>query len=357
VDTPATRPPHLPAAPMLEHGGRLRAAAAHYGIPAAAWLDLSTGINPDPWPVPPLPASVWQRLPEDDDGLEAAAASLYGNPGLLPVAGSQAAIQLLPALLPRAAVACLSPLYAEHPHCWRNAGHRVRLLGGSLPRALTAATPYVLLCNPNNPTATAHTRAALLDAAGELNRRGGWLIVDEAFIDPTPADSVTDLAGTAAAPRLIVLRSLGKFFGLAGARVGFVFAAADLLRRMRAELGPWTVSGPARSVARRALADLDWQQAARHRLLAAGERLRGLLAAHGEVRGTALFATLCRADSAQIHDHLARRGILTRLFAEHGLLRFGLPGSEDDWQRLHAALQSLPQQAAVTRPGAMHADA
>ncbi|HRD91109.1 MAG TPA: threonine-phosphate decarboxylase, partial [Accumulibacter sp.] len=110
---------------MLEHGGRLRAAAAHYGIPPAAWLDLSTGINPDPWPVPPLPASVWQRLPEDDDGLEASAASLYGNPGLLPVAGSQAAIQLLPALLPRAAVACVSPLYAEHPHCWQKAGHRV----------------------------------------------------------------------------------------------------------------------------------------------------------------------------------------------------------------------------------------
>ncbi|HRL77378.1 MAG TPA: threonine-phosphate decarboxylase CobD [Candidatus Accumulibacter phosphatis] len=342
---------------MLEHGGRLRAAAAHYGIPTGEWLDLSTGINPDPWPVPPLPASAWQRLPEDDDGLEAAAASAYGNPGLLPVAGSQAAIQLLPALLPRAAVACVSPLYAEHPHCWQKAGHRVRLITGSLSRALAAATPYVLLCNPNNPTATAHTRAALLHAASELKRRGGWLIVDEAFIDPTPDDSVADLAGTPAAPRLIVLRSLGKFFGLAGARVGFVLAAAELLQRMRAELGPWTVSGPARSVARLALADLDWQRTARHRLLAAGERLHDLLAAHGEVHGTALFATLRRADGAQLHDHVAHRGILTRLFAEHGLLRFGLPASEDDWQRLHAALQSLPQQAAVTQPGAMHADA
>ena len=206
----------------------------------------------------------------------------------------------------------------------------MRLIEGSLSRAITAATPYVLLCNPNNPTATAHSHAALLDAAGELNRRGGWLIVDEALIDPTPGDSVTDLAGTPATPRLIVLRSLGKFFGLAGARVGFVFAAADLLRRMRAELGPWTVSGPARSVARLALADLDWQRTVRHGLLATGERLHGLLATHGEVRGTALFATL-------------RRGILTRLFAEHGLRRFGLLGNEDDWQRLHAALQSLPQ--------------
>jgi cobalamin biosynthetic protein CobC len=187
---------------MLEHGGRLRAAAAHYGIPLADWLDLSTGINPSPWPLPPLPASVWQRLPEEEDGLEAAAAACYGNANLLPVAGSQAAIQLLPTLLPRAVIACLSPLYAEHPQAWQNAGHRLRMLDGKLSRALAAATPYVLLCNPNNPTASRHSRDALIDAARRLNQRGGWLIVDEAFIDPTPEDSVADLAGTADAPRL-----------------------------------------------------------------------------------------------------------------------------------------------------------
>ncbi len=323
---------------MLEHGGRLRAAAAHYGIPTGEWLDLSTGINPDPWPVPPLPASAWQRLPEDDDGLEAAAASAYGNPGLLPVAGSQAAIQLLPALLPRAAVACVSPLYAEHPHCWQKAGHRVRLITGSLSRALAAATPYVLLCNPNNPTADRHPRELAVDAAAQLRKRGGWLIVDEAFIDATPEHSLTPLAGTAEAPNLIVFRSLGKFFGLAGLRVGFLFAAPELLTKMAEAIGPWSIAGPSRAAATLALADNAWQATTRQRLHADGERLRQLLAPLGEVKATPLFATLNAAATGELHEHLARRAILTRRYEANPLLRVGLPPDEAGWQRLKAAL-------------------
>ena len=324
---------------MLEHGGRLREAAAHYNIPLADWLDLSTGINPEAWPVPPLPPEVWQRLPESGDGLEAAAAAYYGNENLLPVAGSQAAIQLLPTLLPRAVAACISPLYSEHPQAWQRAGHRLRFLqNATLPRALAAATPYVLLCNPNNPTADQHPREIAVDAARQLKKRGGWLIVDEAFIDPTPAESLAALAGTAEAPNLIVLRSLGKFFGLAGARVGFVFAAPDLLGKMAEAMGPWTIAGPARAVARLALADRNWQETARQQLLAAGQRLRALLLAHGEVRATALFATLTCGQPAELHEFLARRGILVRRFEQQALLRFGLPNSEADWQRLSDAL-------------------
>src|SRR5574343_632788 len=210
---------------MLEHGGRLRAAAAHYNIPLASWLDLSTGLNPEAWPVPALPASIWQRLPETGDGLEEAAASYYGNANLLPV-----------------------------------------------PRSLAVATPYVLLCNPNNPTADRHPHEVVIDAARQLKKRGGWLIVDEAFVDAMPELSLTPLAGSEEAPNLIVFRSLGKFFGLAGARVGFVFAAPDLLNRMSEAMGPWTISGPSREVARQALLDAAWQDTVRPRLLAAGER-------------------------------------------------------------------------------------
>ena len=324
---------------MLEHGGRLRQAAAHYDIPLADWLDLSTGINPQGWPVPALPAAVWQRLPESDDGLEAAAAAYYGNPNLLPVAGSQAAIQWLPALLPKAAVACIAPLYAEHPHAWQQAGHKVRYLqNATLPRALAAATPYILLCNPNNPTADRHPHELVLDAARQLHKRGGWLIVDEAFVDATPELSVTPLAGTPEAPNLIVLRSLGKFFGLAGVRVGFVFAAPGLLRRMQEPMGPWAVSGPSREAARLALADTAWQAAARPQLQAAGERLRHLLAPLGEVKATALFATLSSPHSNELFDYLARRAILTRRFDQQPLLRCGLPADEAGWQRLATAL-------------------
>lgn len=324
---------------MLEHGGRLREAAAHYDIPLDRWLDLSTGINPEAWPVPALPAAVWQRLPEVGDGLESAAAAYYGNPKLLPVAGSQAGIQWLPALLPKAAVACIAPIYAEHPQAWQHAGHKLRFLqNATLPRALAAATPYVLLCNPNNPTADRHPYDAVIDAARQLKKRGGWLVVDEAFIDATPELSLTPLAGTDEAPNLVAFRSLGKFFGLAGARVGFVFAAPDLLNRMQEAMGPWTIPGPSREVGRQALLDTAWQDAARSRLLAQADRLQKLLAPFGEVKATSLFATLNSPHAGELHEHLARRAILTRRFDQQPLLRFGLPGNAAEWQRLADAL-------------------
>jgi cobalamin biosynthetic protein CobC len=322
---------------VLEHGGRLRAAARQYEIPLADWLDLSTGINPNGYPVPPLDPACWQRLPEDDDGLEAAAAAYYGNPRLLALPGSQAAIQILPTLFLPAAIACLSPIYEEHPQAWARAGHRLRRLP-SLPRALAAATPNIVLCNPNNPTALTLPREALLDAAAQLQRRGGWLIVDEAFADADADNCVAPLAGSEDAPNLIVLRSLGKFFGLAGARVGFIFGATDKLDRLREAIGPWAISGPARAVATGALADTAWQAQARVELAAAGRRLAALLVPLGEVSSTALFSTVTTADVSALCEHFARRAILIRCFETAGLLRFGLPGNETEWQRLASAI-------------------
>ena len=326
---------------MLEHGGRLRLAAQQSGIALADWVDLSTGINPEAYPVPAIDARCWQRLPEDDDGLEAAAAAYYGNPRLLALPGSQAAIQGLPALFPTAAVVCLSPLYEEHPHAWQRAGHRLRRLP-TLARALAAATPNVLLCNPNNPTASRIPRDELLAAAEQLHRRGGWLIVDEAFADAEADDAVVDQAGSDDYPNLVVLRSLGKFFGLAGARVGFVFGAAEKLERLRDTLGPWPLANPARFAARAALEDVAWQQGARARLVAASQRLAALLAPLGEVSRTSLFCTIKSERVAALYEQLARRAILTRRFDASGLLRVGLPGDEREWQRLAAAIAAIP---------------
>jgi cobalamin biosynthetic protein CobC len=196
----------------------------------------------------------------------------------------------------------------------------------------------VLLCNPNNPTAEHHPHDVAVDAAKQLKKRGGWLIVDEAFMDATPAESLAPLAGTADAPNLIVLRSLGKFFGLAGARVGFVLAAPDILNRMTESIGPWTVSGPAREVARLALLDADWQTAMREKLTLAGARLLEMLQPLGEVKGAHLFVTLNSPHTAELHLYLAQQGILTRIFDQQPLLRFGLPGNEPDWQRLSSVL-------------------
>ena len=312
---------------------------ADSAAPSLPQLDLSATGNPEGWPVLPLPAAAWHRLPAGDDGLEAAAASYYGNANLLPVAGALAATRLLPALLPRAVVACIGPLAGAHVEAWTQAGHRPRLLqNATLPRALSAATPYVLLANPNDVTADRQPHAVAVDAAKQLKKRGGWLIVDETFSDATPDDSLASLAGSAEAPNLIVLRSLDHFFGLAGARVGFVLAAPDLLAKMAAAMGPWTVAGPSRAAARLALLDTAWQATMRSRLLAAGQRLQQMLAPFGEVKSTALFAALKTPGAAELHAHLARHGILVRHFEQPALLRFGLPGDEASWQHLAAAL-------------------
>lgn len=329
---------------MLEHGGRLRQAARLSTIPLEDWVDLSTGINPQSWPVPPLPPEVWQRLPEADDGLEAAAAACYGNTRLLALPGSQAAIQTLPSLFPSAAIACLAPLYAEHPAAWQAAGHQLRQLpAGNLKRALAAATPRVLLCNPNNPTGHQLARDDILAAAEQLARRGGWLFVDEAFADATPEISVADLAGSEASPNLVVFRSLGKFFGLAGARVGFLLGQPELLQALAEKLGPWAVNHPARWVAARALADTAWQAQARLDLAAASARLAALLAPLAQAAppaATPLFVTLALAQPKPLFNFLRDRGILVRLFPEAGLLRFGLPGSQAHWDKLAATLDA-----------------
>uniref|UniRef100_A4XT52 threonine-phosphate decarboxylase n=1 Tax=Ectopseudomonas mendocina (strain ymp) TaxID=399739 RepID=A4XT52_ECTM1 len=322
---------------MLEHGGRLRAAAQRYGIPLEDWLDLSTGIAPYGWDLPPVPAQAWARLPEINDGLEAAARDYYGAASLLPVAGSQAAIQALPRLRTHSNVGILAPTYAEHAAAWRREGHRItKLSEGSVHRALPQLD-VLLVVNPNNPTGRLIEPARLLDWHDELAERGGWLVVDEAFIDCTPQHS---LAAYSDMPGLIVLRSFGKFFGLAGLRLGFVLAAQALLDELDALLGPWAVSGPARSLARHLLADSDGQRRQRERLLADGERLAALLRDCGlpPTGGSALFQFCCTRRAVPCMELLARRGILIRLFAELDSLRFGLPADEAGWLRLEQGL-------------------
>lgn len=333
---------------MLEHGGALNAAARRWGRPAADWLDLSTGINPQTYPLPPIPKDCWQRLPQDDDGLLDIARAYYGGPHLLPVAGSQAAIQALPRLFPPGPVLMPTPLYAEHAAAWRKAGHEVRPwpclddTGHAATESLLdhlADCRHVLLCQPNNPTGLYFETSFLLDLAQRLKARGGCLIADEAFMDATPEDS---LAGATGEPGLVVLRSLGKFFGLAGARVGFVLAWPALLTALATELGPWTVAGPSRWVARHALADQAWQTAQRHHLAQAGTRLARLLQSHlGASSGCGLFQWLRHPQAPAIHEALAQRGILVRLFADPASLRFGLPDAEAGWSRLDTALKEI----------------
>lgn len=319
---------------MLEHGGRLRAAAAHWNIPLADWLDLSTGIAPWAYPLPAPPAEVWQRLPEegsDGDGLDAVAQACYGSGRVQLLPGSQAGIQWLPRLVPPGRVAIPAPLYNEHPAAWRAAGHT--------PVGWEEAADYAVLCNPNNPTGKSHGRDALLARARGLR----LLVVDEAFIDAEPADSLAAVAGAPGFENIVVLRSLGKFYGLAGARVGCAIGAPALLDRLAAAIGPWAIAHPARWAARLALADADWQAAQRARLRAASPRLAALLAecGLGAPTGTALFQYVATGRAAELHEALAARGILVRRFDAPSALRFGLPGTEEEWHRLNQALKEI----------------
>lgn len=333
---------------MLEHGGRLRRAARTHGIPVADWLDLSTGISPYGWPVPPVPAAVWQRLPEDDDGLIEVARDYYRAPQLLPIAGSQAAIQALPRLRASSRVGVILPGYAEHAHAWHAAGHAVERLPASRLMAEVQRFDVVVLIHPNNPGGERFDRDALLDLHARLAARGGWLVVDEAFMDATPEAS---LCPDSERDGLIVLRSVGKFFGLAGARAGFACASAPLLEALRERLGPWTLAGPTRFMLSQALADRAWQGRAREWLHASARRLAAVLSVHGleQGGGTAYFQWRHHADAAALHAALARRGILTRLFGidEAGIdsLRFGLPPDEAGFLRLDAALAGASHEA------------
>ena len=325
---------------MLEHGGRLRRAAQQYGIAEVDWLDLSTGINPLGWPVPTVPADVWQALPQDDDELNAAAQEYYGTTKLLAVAGSQAAIQALPMLRPPAHVALVAPSYAEHAHAWQRQGHTVISVPATEILQLGADTKVVVIVNPNNPTGVLFSRDELLGLHTQLAARGGWLVVDEAFMDATPEHS---LASACPRPGLIVLRSLGKFFGLAGARVGFVLAEENVLQPLAELLGPWTIAAPSRYAATLALRDKDWQRATRAAVPNVSQRLAELLHDAGLIPsgGCTLFQWVCFTDAARVHEQLARKGILTRLYDAPPSVRFGLPRDEMQWMRLTDALNGI----------------
>jgi cobalamin biosynthetic protein CobC len=326
---------------MLEHGGNLFKASQKYNLKQQDWLDLSTGINPNGWAVPvSLPAKIWSHLPIENDGLLEAAQAYYDCDDLLAVAGSQAAIQALPRLRKYSRVGILAPAYAEHGHAWRQAGHVVVELDSSAINDALPELDVLVIINPNNPTAEQFSPSQLLLWHQQLAHNGGWLLVDEAFIDCTPEYSLVDnqpLEG------LIILRSIGKFFGLAGLRIGFVFATAELLDELAELLGPWPIAQASRYITKLALTDTDWQQQQRQVLPQSGQRLNALLTRYNlsPTAGCALFQWVRTTRAEQWYQLFAQQGIFTRLFKQPASLRFGLPESESDWQRLTQTLEKI----------------
>jgi cobalamin biosynthetic protein CobC len=330
--------------PPLLHGGNLGAAVALFPGAPKPFIDLSTGINPFAYPLPALAPEIFARLPDPDsvERLQAAAAACYGAPSpahVVAAPGTQSLLPHIAALLEPGRAEILGPTYGEHARVAAGAGHQVVDMP-DLDRMGAAALSVVV--NPNNPDGRLLAKPAMLDLGERVKAAGGILVVDEAFVDAVGEDR--SVAPDVARDALIVLRSFGKFFGLAGVRLSFALASPELATRLRHALGPWAVSGPAIALATAALADRDWIDAMRGRLVAAAARLDTLLGDAGltVVGGTPLFRLIKAARAPQLFYRLGVAGILVRHFPDQpGLLRIGLPGAEADWERLRVAFARM----------------
>jgi cobalamin biosynthetic protein CobC len=324
----------------MKHGGDLTEAMARYGGSPQMWLDLSTGVNPWPWPIPAdLPGALWQRLPSraDEENLIAAAREAYAVPAdaeVVAASGTQSLIQWLPQLASDGPVAIVEPTYNEHAAAWRMGGHEV--IARADLDVLPDAVRHVVVVNPNNPDGRIMSRAVLARVAEQLRGRGGWLVVDEAFADIEPDIGVVELP-------VVVLRSFGKFYGLAGLRLGFAIASPDIARRIALALGPWPCSGPALTIGAAALRDREWADCTRVKIQVQARKLDAVLTGAGFTiaGGTGLFRLARRSDASKIHTALATKHIWCRRFEwADDLLRFGLPPGDRELQRLAAALGS-----------------
>jgi cobalamin biosynthetic protein CobC len=328
----------------LPHGGDLGAARRLFPDAPEPFIDLSTGINPHSYPLPRLSSDVFERLPEPSalDRLAAVAADTYGAPSadhVVAAPGTQILLPLVAGLVPPGRAAVLCPTYAEFRRVAALAGHDVTEVGEI--HQLEDADLAVVV-NPNNPDGRSFKKDQLRNLADALERRSGLLVVDEAFMDVGPAGA--SLAGEVERRNIVVLRSFGKFYGLAGLRLGFALAAPALAARLAASLGPWAVSGPAIAIGKAALVDVRWAEAMRKRLEGDARLLDSMATDSGIeiVGGTSLFR-LARVPAAEtLFRHLGRAGILVRRFTERpAWLRIGLPGSEAAWDRLRATLASF----------------
>lgn len=328
---------------MRDHGGNLDAAQARFG--GGDWIDLSTGINRQPYPLPPLPAQAWTDLPTAATTaalIRAAQDAFATDAPLLALSGAQAAIQLVPHLFAPGRAAVLGPTYNEHAACLRAAGWQV---SDCTTLDALAGADLAVVVNPNNPDGRAWSRADLLALAGDV----GCLLVDESFIEATPELSVADCASD----RLIVLRSFGKFWGLAGLRLGFVLGGRDSIDQLSGMAGPWPVSGAALEIGRIALADTGWRDATIRRLNAEARQMDALAQGAGWqlVGGTALFRTYATPDATAAQTALAQDQIWSRIFpySPHWL-RLGLPGSASEWARLAQALDGISRYRGLHPP-------
>jgi cobalamin biosynthesis protein CobC len=340
----------IAAGRFAHHGGRLAAARSLFPDVPQPWVDLSTGINPRSYPAPRASQRARNRLPEPTElaRLEAVAAAAFGvtDPArVVATPGTECALRLLPQIMNLHTSVIVGPTYGSHADAWTRAGASTQTIALEEAHAHAERAACLTIVNPNNPDGRSVDRPRLLELHDSLARHGGALIVDEAFAEVVPEISVAAEAGAAAAPKLIVLRSFGKFFGLAGLRLGFIVAATPLAATIRSLIGEWPISSDALAAGLAAYADIRWMNRERTVLEKSARRLDSLLTLNGFERagGTSLFRLARAADARERFTRLLAAGILVRPFDyAPDLLRFGLPRGREQWRRLAAALGRRP---------------
>ena len=314
-----------------DHGGNLDAAIRHYGGAREGWIDLSTGINRQSYPVPAISPAAWSALPTASATarlIETARAAYRTQGAVLPLAGAQAAIQLMPLLSKPGRAKIMSPTYNEHEAALRALGWQVEKAATAEE---TAGADLAVVVNPNNPDGRSHAPQSLLALLPKVGR----LVVDESFAAPYPEVSLAPEAGCQG---LLVLRSFGKFYGLAGMRLGFALGCAADVAALSQLAGPWPVCGPALEIGVKALGDTAWAQASTARLMREIDRMDAL-APWRAVGGCCLFRLYETPDAAEAQAKLAEQHIWSRIFPYSGSwIRLGMPGNEAEWARLTNAL-------------------
>lgn len=327
------------------HGGDVLRASRDYNIPREQWLDLSTGINPEPYPVNNVANNSFFELPYITPEFNDAVARYYTHDTFLAVAGTQVAIQALPQILANDAVLLPDVGYQEHALHWQKCGAKAMFYAAMPEGDLVASihkhiehnsAQHIVIINPNNPTTACVSKQHILTWAKQLDT-GYYIIVDEAFVDAEPEKSV--LTVDTLPENMIVLRSFGKFFGLAGVRLGFVFAHKKLLNVVKDHIGLWQVNGPAQDIAIQAFNNLAWQENARKKIREANQctqriflPLISLHINHQYIVTSAyhnpLFSSYVMpvAYAYKINQFLAQHAILTRVILlenKHAILRIG----------------------------------
>ena len=237
---------------IREHGGDIDNAIKKYGGNKDDWIDLSTGINPNHYPYKLINIRELQNLPykNDIDNLNKLAKKYFQTTACVrAVSGAQGGINILPFLLPNKTVSILSPTYNEYQNVFSNSLKKIINVKNL---SELKKSQIAIICNPNNPDGKLYSNDNLL----KISKSVEYLIIDESFIDQYPRKSLSHKLDDQT--NILILRSFGKFFGLAGIRLGFLISNKEIDKKIQFLIGNWPISNVAINVASKALIDHVW---------------------------------------------------------------------------------------------------